>query len=219
MVMMYVVRRTHNRGLLVLVLMFVAILSAQEHSGNGARKNSFTNTDGTFKFEYPPSLVRCANDPKQHDQWNPPESCEAYTPVCSDSAEASSETISCVAYPAEDMKATNFEATAFAVRGQKAMTTNAECLKIEEPPPHGQARKENVNGVIFTVVKTDGVATGNLSDGYTYRTFHGSKCYELDIRIAFANIGNYPPDTVKSFDAEKVLRALKAVLMSFKFLR
>ena len=100
-----------------------------------------------------------------------------------------------------------------------AMTTNAECLKIEEPPPHGQARKENVNGAMFTVVKTDGVAAGNLSDGYTYRTFHGSKCYELDISIASTNIGNYTSGTVKSFDTEKVQRTLKAVLASFRFVR
>lgn len=117
------------------------------------------------------------------------------------------------------MKGTNFEAAAFAVREQKTMTTNAECLKIEEPPPHGQARKENINGITFTVVTTDGVAAGNLSDGYTYRTFRESKCYELDIRIASTSIGNYTPGTVKSFDAEKVQRTLKTVLTSFRFLR
>jgi len=122
-------------------------------------------------------------------------------------------------YPAEGMKGTNFQAAAFAVNEQKAMNTNAECLKLQEPPPHaGNVRKEKVNGVVFTVVENDGVAAGNLIDGYAYRAFHGNKCYELDIRIASTNIGDYTPGTVKSFDTEKVRRTLKAVLASFRFL-
>ena len=89
---------------------------------------------------------------------------------------------------------------------------------MEEPPPHiGNARKESVNGAMFTVVRTDGVAARNLIDSYAYRGLHGTKCYELDIRIASRNIDD--PDLMKSFDTEKVRRTLKAVLASFRFLR
>ena len=64
------------------------------------------------------------------------------------------------------MSGTNFQAAAFSVSELKAATTQAECLKVEEPPPHvGRARRETVNGVTFTVIETDGVATGNLIDG------------------------------------------------------
>lgn len=55
-------KRTHGRGLLVLILMFVPILSAQEHSEKDGGKDSFTRPDGTFKFEYPVSLVGCVNE-------------------------------------------------------------------------------------------------------------------------------------------------------------
>jgi hypothetical protein len=79
----------------------------------------------------------------------------------------------------EGMKGTNFQAAAFAVNEQKAMNTNAECLKIQEPPAHASnARKKKVNGVMFTVVETDGVAAGNLIDGYAYPT--GSKSGRKD---------------------------------------
>ena len=54
----------------------------------------------------------------------------------------------------------------------KAATAQAECLKVEEPPPHvGSARKETVNGVTFTVIETDGVATGNLIDATSIAAF------------------------------------------------
>jgi hypothetical protein len=73
--------------------------------------------------------------------------------------------------------------------------------------------------VKFGVTEIDGVETGNLIHDYVYRNFHGGKFYELDIRIASSNIENYDPGTVKNFDSEKVQRALKGALASFKFLR
>ena len=69
----------------------------------------------------------------------------------------------------------------------------------------------------FTVTETDGVATGNLMDGYVYRSFHGNKCYELDIRIAFSNPAYSDPGTIKNFDLKAVHRRLKQVLDTFEF--
>ena len=117
------------------------------------------------------------------------------------------------------MTGTNFEAAAFSVSELKG-TTQAECLKVREPPPHvGTARNETVNGVIFTVIETDGVATGNVIEGHVYRSFHRGKCYELDIRIAFFNSAYADPGTVKDFDLEVVHRRLKQVLETFKFIK
>ncbi len=116
------------------------------------------------------------------------------------------------------MKGTNFQAAAFSVNEIKAATTQTECLNVEEPPPHvGRANTETVNGVTFTVVETDGVATGNLMDGYVYRNFHRNKCYELDVRIAFSNPANADPGMMKNFDLEMVHHRLKQVLDTFKF--
>jgi hypothetical protein len=118
------------------------------------------------------------------------------------------------------MKGTNFQAAAFSVSELKAPTTQAECLKVGEPPPHvGTARNESVNGVTFTVMETDGVATGNLIDGYVYRSFHRGKCYELDVRIAFSNPDYADPGTMKNFDFKAVHHRLKQVLDTFKFVK
>ena len=83
----------------------------------------------------------------------------------------------------------------------------------------GTARTETVNGVTFNVTETDGVGAGNLMDGYVYRSFHGNRCYELDIRIAFSNVGNFDLGTVKEFDDKSVYRSLKSVLNTFQFLK
>jgi hypothetical protein len=139
--------------------------------------------------------------------------------VCSDFSGIKDATIACVAYPAANLRGTNFEAGAFSVSRLDA-TTVSECLSVPEPPPHvGTARTETVNGVTFNVTETDGVAMGNLIDAYDYRSFHGNRCYELDIRIAFANIGNFDPGTVKEFDDKAVYSSLKSVLNTFKFVK
>lgn len=211
---------THCIGLLGLILTPLVILAAQEDSTLKARKNGFTSTDGTFHFEYSASLVRCGRNPNQPDRWGPDESCEAFTPVCSDFSGQSDRTVTCIAYPAEGMKGTNFQAAAFSVSELKAATTQAECLKVEEPPPHvGRARRETLNGVTFRVIETDGVAAGNLIDGYVYRSFHRDKCYEMDLRIAFSNPDNADPGTMKNFDLAVVHHRLKQVLDTFKFVQ
>ena len=207
--------RTRCATLLGIILTSFVILT---YSADKGRKNDFTSTDGAFHFEYSASVVRCGRNPTQPDRWGPDESCEAFTSVCSDFSGQSDGTVTCIAYPAAEMKSTNFQAAAFSVSEIKGATTQAECLKVEEPPPHvGSVRKETVNGVIFTVIETDGVATGNLIDGYVYRSFHRNKCYELDIRIAFSNPAYADPGTMKNFDLEMVHHRLKQVLDTFKF--
>jgi hypothetical protein len=196
------------------------MLAAQGESAYKSGKRVVTSIDGTFHFEYPASLVRCERNPNQADRWRPDESCEAYTPVCSDFAGQSDGTVTCIAYPVEGMKDTNFQAAAFSVSELKAAATEAKCLKVEEPSPHvGSPRKETVNGITFTVIETDGVACGNLSDGYVYRSFHRNKCYELDVRIAFSNPANADPATMKTFDLKTVHDRLKQVLDTFKFVK
>jgi len=212
-------KRTHCIGWLGVILTSVVILSAQKGAPKD-RKEGFTSIDGTFHFEYSSSLVRCSRNPNQPDRWGPDESCEAFTPVCSDFSGASDGTVTCIAYPAGGIKGTNFQAAAFSVSELKAATTEAECLIVGKPPPHvGTAHRETLNGVVFAVVETDGVATGNLIDSSTYRSFHRNKCYELDVRIAFSNPANADPATMKTFDLKIVHDRLKQVLDTFKFVK
>ncbi len=199
---------------LLLCATFVVVVQAQRPL---SRKATFTSPDHTFRFEYRDTLVLCQRDPNQSDWWTPDASCEAYTPVCSDASARSEGTLACVAYPADDIKnRTNFAAAAFSVNELKAVKTKENCEIVAEP--HVGSHTETIDGVNFKVTEIDGVQTGNLLHGYVYRTFHNGQCYELDLRIASSNIANYQPGTVRNFDSEKVRRALKVVLDSFKFL-
>lgn len=221
--MMFSMRRPSTVWLLLgLVLMFshsVAV-NAQPAASHTSRRNTFTSPDGAFRFEYPASLVWCERSPHQSDGWVQ-ESCAGFTPVCSAVSCQATATVACVAYPAGRIgEGTNFDAAAFSANELEGKTTEAECLKVTEPPPQvGTSRTQTVNGVRFNVTHVDGVATGNLLDGYVYRAFHRNKCYELDIRIAYSNAAYADPGVMKQFDYETVRRSLKQVLNTFKFLK
>jgi hypothetical protein len=131
------------------------------------------------------------------------------------------ETVACVAYPAATLKKnTNFQAGAFSVNLPEGAKTEAECFTVPEPPFHeGPSHFQMLHVVKFSITKTDGVGAGNFADGVVYRQFQNNECYELDIRIAYSQIANYEPGTVKEFDLKEIQGSLKEVLDSFKFLK
>lgn len=197
---------------------FWGVLIGQQSGPHQPGTVTFDSPDGTFRFNYSRALVSCQKSTSQSDLWLPENSCNAYTPVCSNYSCDSSGTLACIAYPANEMKGSNFEAAAFSVSELKQAGSEAECLKVDEPPPHaGRPQVETVNGVKFEVTETDGVAAGNLMEGYVYRAFHKGRCYELDIRIAYWNSAYADPGAVKDFDMKAVHDRLKRVLGTFKF--
>lgn len=202
------------------VAFLFAIPGSQVQVAPESAKKRFTSPDGVFRFEYSATLVSCKRDSSQSDRWTPDESCEAFTPVCSDVSGNSGDTVACIAYPANRIrKGTSFQAAAFSVNRLDEARTDSECFRVPQPPPRvGTSHTETINGVKFGVTEIDGVATGNLITGYVYRAFHGNACYELGIRIAFSNPVNADPRAVKNFDLESVHRRLKKVLETFTFL-
>lgn len=205
--------------LLGFIVMAPLVLYSQS-VGHERTRADFVSSDGVFRVSYPDSAVACRRDPNQTDWWLPSESCDADTPVCSDVFCDSTETAVCIAYPAGQMKGTSFQAAGFSVNELKKIATEADCLRVDEPPPQvGRVRNETVNGVKFIVVETDGVGAGNFIDGYAYRTFHRNRCYELDIRIAYSNPANAEAGTMKDFDLKVVHRQLKQILDTFTFLK
>jgi hypothetical protein len=200
-----------------LLLCTTCVLVAQTRHPQSA-KNSYVNPDDTFRFDYPDSLVQCKRDPDQSNWWIPAESCEAYTPVCTNVSGDSGGTVACIAYPANDNKGTNFEGAAFSVSELKGANTEHKCRSGAEASRTAPVTIQAINSVKFSATKTVGVATSHGENGFIYTTFHQGKCYELDIRIASTGIG-YTDPPLKPFDFGRVQRTLEAVLDSFKFLK
>lgn len=177
----------------------------------------FVSPDGVFAFTYSSSLIKCEKDPKQENLWIPTRSCEAVIPVCTYASLSKDATVACIAYPAETLSGTNFEAAAFTVNKLDEATAD-QCAQVTEPHP-ATSHKEKVNGVTFDVFDVGGVAAGSLSAADAYRNFHQNICYELDVRVAFVSMGAVDPGTLKEFDYDKVYRTLQSVLNTFKFLK
>ena len=108
-----------------LLLCAPCVLVAQTHRPQST-KSTYVSPDETFRFDYSDSLVQCKRDPHQPHWWTPAESCEAYTPVCSDVSCDSESTVACTAYAANDKKGTNFEAAAFSVSEPKGADTRKQ---------------------------------------------------------------------------------------------
>jgi hypothetical protein len=200
-----------------LLLCAPCVLVAQTYRPQSA-KSTYVSPDETFRFDYPNSLVQCRRSPDQSYWWIPAESCEPYIPVCFNASGDSESTVACIAYPANDMKGTNFEGAAFSVSEPKGANTEHKCRSVGEDSRTAPVTTQTINGVKFSVTETVGVATGHGGNGLIYATFHQGKCYELDITITSAGAG-YSDQPLKPFDFENVQRTLKMVLDSFKFLK
>lgn len=201
----------------VLTFSVPVVSDPQRHVAEKSAGIRFVSPDGAFAFTYPRSLIKCEKDPKQEDRWIPDRSCEAVIPVCSYASLTKDATVACIAYPAETLAGTNFEAAAFSVNKLDEAKAD-ECLQVTEPHP-ATSHKEKVNGVTFDVFDVGGVAAGSFLAADAYRNFHQDRCYELDLRVAFVSMGALDPGTVKEFDYEAVHRSLKSVLDTFKFLK
>lgn len=193
------------------------VLDPQRPAAQKPADIHFVSPDGAFAFTYPNSLIKCEKDPKEEDRWIPARSCEAYIPACSYASLTRDATVACIAYPAETLNGTNFEAAAFTVNKLDEATKD-ECAQVTEPHP-ATSHKVKINGETFDAFDVGGVAAGNLLIADAYRNFHQNRCYELDVRVAFVNIANFDPGTMKGFDYKAVDRALRSVLNTFKFLK
>lgn len=178
---------------------------------------SFCQPRWRIRFHLSQFADQVRKDPKQGNWWVPTRSCEAVIPVCTYASLSKDATVACIAYPAETMNGTNFEAAAFTVNKLDEATAD-ECLQVTEPHP-ATSHKVKINGETFDAFDVGGAAAGSFSAADAYRNFHQNRCYELDVRVAAGNIANFDPRTVKEFDYKAVDLALRSVLNTFKFLK
>ncbi|MGA7300584.1 MAG: hypothetical protein WBX10_09775 [Candidatus Sulfotelmatobacter sp.] len=203
----------HSRPPVAMKLLYVALVLAFGFSGSDitaqvaakpqAALKTFVSRDGFFRFKYPAEFIVCRKNTSEA-------ACLTYLPICDDNAAA------CVAYPTAHYEGSNFEGAAFSVNELAQEKTGSECLASMPPPVH----MESVNGVKFQAGHQSNAGMGHGLYEDSYRTFHTGQCFELDIRVATASMGGYPPGAIKEFtqeDERRVKAALAKVMSSFKF--
>lgn len=166
---------------------------------------TFVSRADSFRFEYPSSLTMCGKGTRK-------ETCLTYIPICDETA------LACVAHSAARYQGYNFEGAAFSVNKHPDADTNGKCLGSTKLP----AQTELIHGVEFQTGHQSSAGMGHGLSEYSYTTFHGGQCYELDIRIATSSLGGDAPGTIKEFTEQEEQREqtfLRKALSTFRFLK
>jgi hypothetical protein len=88
-------------------------------------------------------------------------------------------------------------------------------------PPSGDdaspRRRVGVGNNMFYLVTGSEGAVGHVIETRTYRTFHDGRCYQFDLTLDVANMGNYDKGTVRAVNDRKVFANLEAIVRSLYF--
>jgi hypothetical protein len=191
--------------------------------GQAVRKtNTFTNSDGAFRFVYPTDFEVCTGG-KIH-------LCNhSFMPVCAPDA------LVCVVYPAEEFKDTSFEAASFQAREivtKQEMMTADVCVtpyprkdgdRVSRWPEFlisAERPDEMIGGVKFVHGENGGAATGHSIGIELYRTFHKERCFELSVSEAGTNpnVSDPPLKTLTTTQQKKLDKTMSDILHSFRFI-
>lgn len=171
-------------------------------------RNTFTSSDGTFRFRYSDSLIAC-----------PSASCEAYFHMCN---QEGSDTIACFAYDKNRVKNyPEFEAATFSVAEIADAASEHDCLSIGHGLEYGNPRNlptTTIHGATFTIMDFSEGGMGHGLEANAYRRFYGGKCYQLTVRIATVSSGSFS----EKFKEEKLMdvrERLGQALNSFRFIK
>ncbi len=186
-----------------------------------------TFAGSAFSFQYASLLIPCEKKEQGTGTgyyWVQ-DSCSAYFPVCDDTGGQDSLTIVCVAYPkGKFADAPTFEAASFSVAAVEGASSEKDCLGGSPDwlvVPKGTGKTMSINQVTFKVFEIGEAGMSQGVGGDVYRTFHRNKCYQLSIRVAFANSGAFDGD-INEFtkeDADEVRSRLEQARDSFRFLK
>ena len=92
-----------------------------------------------------------------------------------------------------------------------ASVPEATCKKFSPstPDPSPRRRVKVGNNMFYRVTGSEGAA-GHIIETRIYRTFHDGRCYQFDLELDQANMGNYDKGTVRAVNDRKVFAKLEA---------
>ena len=156
--------------ILALSVLSAGMLAAQTPRSLGT-VHSYTSPDGAFRFAYGDDVVICQRSAKQHDWWEPAESCEAYVPPCSSGGRNIKGVAVCLGLRmGRAQRKTDLEGAGFNVVEPGPAANESACLSLSKPQvPAGNWKPVTINGIQYHTIVSDDVASGQGGDDYVYR--------------------------------------------------
>jgi hypothetical protein len=208
------------RAIAALTLM-AALLPIPVFGQTAQKTNTFTNSDGAFRFVYPADFQVCTR--AKIDPCN-----QSFIPVCEP------DSFVCVVYPAELIKNTNFGAASFQVREiltEHEMMTADICVtpypqkigdRVSDWPGFlisAEHPVELIGAVQFVHGVSGGAAMSRSLSVDLYRAFHKQRCFELSVSQAFTDpsASDPPMKTLTPSQGKRLDEAMSLILHSFLF--
>jgi hypothetical protein len=138
----------------------------------------------------------------------------SYIPACDQ------DMVGCAYYSATAYKGTNFDSAGVSVNIDPTLNTEADCYNFAVPTNEAQTPVVpdiTINGTVFKSATGGDAGAGHFAKVQVYRNFHNNQCFEIDRRVGYTDIGNYPTGTVSQFDENGVWQKLQDIINTFVF--
>jgi hypothetical protein len=187
-------------------------------AGQAPALETFTSSDGTFRFVYPQTYDLVMGE----RMLKATQGRHVGIPVC-DFATA----LACVIYPFETRDETSFEAAGFSVRTVSGVTEESDCLTYaDQSGPLGQHFELTsmvINERRFRHALIRKTISGHWQEADLYRTFDRKNCYELQIEVSVLDEPDAPKTpklrSLGAVKADDARESLKLILSSVVFER
>ena len=110
----------------------------------------------------------------------------------------------CIYLDSGEFEGTNFSSAGVRVAQRDDLPNEAACI-LAQPQGHVDLVPVIAGASDFATTMYQDVgegAAGHFSNGSLGRLYYGSTCYEFESRVAQAQFSNFPPGTVREFDAD-----------------
>jgi hypothetical protein len=198
-------------GVSFLVLVFAAIVSVvywwqSSHGFNmqptyhpSQQKITYHNPQYNFDLTYPKSYT--IDDTGSQENY----------------FKSGGKTLTTISIPRETFPNTNLT-EANITWAVKEKSTAKDCAIYVTSGGETKTMKNTVKLESYTYYTADftGAAAGTAYQTKIYRALSHGTCYEANLTVGIANIGNYPPGTVSEVTEADVWNSLSCILVSFK---
>lgn len=114
---------------------------------------------------------------------------------------------------------TNFADATLTVGASKDTSAVAACLAPNQSGgPATVTSNTTINGVNFTIFRSNDAGAGNLYETTSYRTLHDGECYAVEYTVHSGQIANYPSSYgLQPFNEQMIDSLMQNIVGTFKF--